>query len=209
MVGTATAYSREDHQHPLNVSANNPADLGTASPGTSSSYSRDDHVHKLPTPAELGVLALVGSQGNYNPVSDLDDFITGIGVFYDYEGTTIDHFPYNASTETAWALIIGAGDGNNTGVQVAFDLQGIIHPRQRMLAGGTWGGWSSVKSSATALNGLVPVANGGTYANNAADARTNLSVDEAGKVTISGTEYTLQLGSYSAGAAGTIRFSTT
>ena len=209
VVGTATAYSREDHQHPLNVSANNPADLGTASPGTSSSYSRDDHVHKLPTPAELGVLALVGSQGNYNPVSDLDDFITGIGVFYDYEGTTIDHFPYNASTETAWALIIGAGDGNNTGVQVAFDLQGIIHPRQRMLAGGTWGGWSSVKSSATALNGLVPVANGGTYANNAADARTNLSVDEAGKVTISGTEYTLQLGSYSAGAAGTIRFSTT
>lgn len=46
VVGTATAYSRQDHQHPLNVPiSGTPADLGTASNGSSPNYARADHVH--------------------------------------------------------------------------------------------------------------------------------------------------------------------
>lgn len=47
VVGTSTNFSREDHRHPLNVSASNPATDGTASPGTAASYARSDHVHGL------------------------------------------------------------------------------------------------------------------------------------------------------------------
>ena len=199
VVGTATAYSREDHQHPLNVDSTDPADLGTAAPGSASTYARRDHVHKLPTPADLGVLALLGNQSNKDPVADLNDFVTGIAIFT----TSATNSP-NASY---WWLVVSSG-GSGTIVQTAYHLNNTIPPKVRYKSGGTWSAWADLLSSATSLNGMVPVANGGTYADNAASARINLGVDEAGKLSISGTEYTLQLGSYSAGAAGTIRFST-
>ena len=200
VVGTATAYSREDHQHPLNVDSTDPADLGTAAPGSASTYARRDHVHKKPSASDIGALALAGTQSNKDPVADLNDFVTGIAIFT----TSATNSP-NASY---WWLVVATG-GSGTIVQTAYHLNNTIPPKVRYKSSGTWSAWADLLSSATALNGMVPVANGGTYADNAASARINLGVDEAGKLSISGTEYTLQLGSYSAGAAGTIRFSTT
>lgn len=46
VVGTANAYSREDHRHPLNVDATAPENLGaSAAAGSSATYARRDHVH--------------------------------------------------------------------------------------------------------------------------------------------------------------------
>ena len=46
VVGSAIAYSREDHRHPLNVDATVPEDLGAAAAaGSASTYARRDHVH--------------------------------------------------------------------------------------------------------------------------------------------------------------------
>ena len=57
VVGTASAYSRQDHQHPLNVpSSGTPANLGTASNGSSTNYARADHVHNMPSPSEVGAM---------------------------------------------------------------------------------------------------------------------------------------------------------
>jgi hypothetical protein len=50
-VGTASAYSRSDHSHPINVNTDLPIDLGngttkgSASVGTSTNYARADHIH--------------------------------------------------------------------------------------------------------------------------------------------------------------------
>lgn len=55
-VGAATAYSREDHRHPLNVDAAVPSNLGTAASGSASTYARRDHVHKMPTASDVGAL---------------------------------------------------------------------------------------------------------------------------------------------------------
>ena len=52
--GTAAAYSREDHRHPLNVDSTNPAPLGTAAPGSAGAYARRDHVHAMPTAGDVG-----------------------------------------------------------------------------------------------------------------------------------------------------------
>lgn len=50
VVGTETAYSRQDHQHPLNVpSSGTPSMDGTASRGSASTYARFDHVHPSDT----------------------------------------------------------------------------------------------------------------------------------------------------------------
>lgn len=55
VIGTANAYSREDHQHPLNVATSGtPAALGTAARGVATTYARFDHVHQMPTPANVG-----------------------------------------------------------------------------------------------------------------------------------------------------------
>ena len=52
--------------------------------------------------------------------------------------------------------------------------------------------------------GTLPIAQGGTGATTAANARANLSVDEKGKITISGTVYTVRTGT--AGADGYLTF---
>lgn len=151
-----------------------PLALGTASAGIDPEYSRGDHVHPKPTPSDINALDRLGRYANVNPVTDLNDFVTGIGLFNDYGGTMVDHFPYNASTETAWAMVTCSGNGSNTEVQVAFDLYGFWEPRIRYMSSGTWSAWAALKVSATALKGVVPVASGGTGATTAAAARSNL-----------------------------------
>lgn len=68
VVGTATAYSRQDHRHPLNVSSGTPAKDGTGSAGSGSAYARNDHIHPLnvdtTNPAPLGTAA-PGSAATY------------------------------------------------------------------------------------------------------------------------------------------------
>lgn len=50
VVGTATAYSRQDHQHPINVATTGtPVMDGTASLGSAGTYARTDHVHPTDT----------------------------------------------------------------------------------------------------------------------------------------------------------------
>lgn len=45
-VGSSTSYSREDHQHPLNVPTSGTPEMdGTASQGSAATYARSDHVH--------------------------------------------------------------------------------------------------------------------------------------------------------------------
>lgn len=60
VVGTATAYSREDHRHPLNVDSTNPAALGTAAPGSAATYARRDHVHPMPSASDVGAMPANG-----------------------------------------------------------------------------------------------------------------------------------------------------
>ena len=155
-----------------------PLALGTASAGIDPEYSRADHVHPKPSAADVGALARLGTIANVNPQTDLNDFVTGIGLFNDYNGTTVDHFPYNASTETAWAFVLSAGNGSNTASQLAFDIWNGYSSRERHLTSGTWSAWADMKASATALNGAVPVAHGGTGGTSAATARSNLGVHQ-------------------------------
>lgn len=50
VVGTAISYSREDHQHPLQVATSGTPQMdGTASRGSASTYARSDHVHPKDT----------------------------------------------------------------------------------------------------------------------------------------------------------------
>lgn len=67
---------------------------------------------------------------------------------------------------------------------------------------------SQAVNLATKVKGKLPIANGGTNATTAEDARTNLGVTEKGKVEIGGTVYTIRTGAYSSGAAGYLTLST-
>ena len=50
VVGTAIAYSRQDHQHPLNVATSGTPEMdGTASRGDATTYARSNHVHPTDT----------------------------------------------------------------------------------------------------------------------------------------------------------------
>ena len=63
-VGTAVAYSREDHQHPLNVPTSGTPEMdGTASQGSATTYSRADHVHPTDT-SRASQTDMTTAQGN-------------------------------------------------------------------------------------------------------------------------------------------------
>ncbi len=72
--GSASAYAREDHEHPLNVATTGtPVKDGTASLGNATTYARTNHVHPLNvpssgTPANLGT----ASQGTATTYSRSD-----------------------------------------------------------------------------------------------------------------------------------------
>ena len=64
VVGTATSYSREDHQHPLNVPTSGTPEMdGTASQGSATTYARADHVHPTDT-SRASQTDMTTAQGN-------------------------------------------------------------------------------------------------------------------------------------------------
>ena len=164
-----------------------PEALGTASAGISAYYSRADHVHPKPTPNDINALDRLGRYPNVNPVTDLNDFVTGIGLFNDNNGTTVDNFPYNASTETAWASVEAFSDSYGTSIQIAHDLYNWWEPRTRHQTGGTWGAWAAITNSATALKGAVPVASGGTGVTTLAGIKSLLDIEDSGWIEVTFT----------------------
>lgn len=130
-VGSANAYSREDHRHPLNVSASNPLGMGAASPGTSGNYARADHVHPLPTALDLlnlvyPVGSIYMSVNSTSPgtlfggtwVQIKDAFLLSAGDTYTAGNTggeaehtlTVDELPSHTHEVTAVHYVSGAND---------------------------------------------------------------------------------------------------
>lgn len=72
-----------------------------------------------------------GSDVIINPVSDLNNFGTGIALF----GDSTANLP-----SSTWYLVI-AGGGNGTNVQVAYELWNHRLTYHRYCAGGTWSEW--------------------------------------------------------------------
>ena len=56
--GTAMAYSRQDHQHPLNVASSGAPEMdGTASRGDATTYARSNHVHPTDTSRQAALVS--------------------------------------------------------------------------------------------------------------------------------------------------------
>lgn len=108
-VGAATAYSREDHRHPLNVDSTAPANLGTPASGSASTYARRDHVHKMPTASDVGALpantsfvSSVNGQTGDASVASYSSGTDGIWTYRQYSDGT-----YHAWYEGAVNLLAG------------------------------------------------------------------------------------------------------
>ena len=113
VVGTAIAYSRQDHQHPLNVATSGTPQMdGTAALGSAATYARTDHVHPSDTKrlfyapgAVTSISSLVSTVQNYGT----DDLIAltalgNIGLFDTSVTQAALVFVYKASGNNAYYL---------------------------------------------------------------------------------------------------------
>ena len=80
-----------------------------------------------------------GSTENVNPISDLNNFYTGIGLFN--ENTS--NMP--ATIPGFWLILSGGGIG--TTVQVAFNLGNFSIPKTRCCASNIWSDWTDIRLS--------------------------------------------------------------
>lgn len=130
----------------------------TAATGTSTDQLATTQFVQQELSANLAsYLKLIGNQANVNPVTDLDDFITGIGLFNDYGGTTVDNFPYTY-TDTSWALVVSAGNTSGSVTQIAFDLHNGEPAKSRECSSGTWTAWATIKSNKRVTYSVTPSA---------------------------------------------------
>jgi hypothetical protein len=90
-----------------------------------------------------------GTLKNFNVVTDLDSFCTGIGLFS--ESTT------NKPGDTWW-LVISGGD-HNTRTQVAFSLFNSVGVKIRYCSGGVWSVWNNLNTDCLPLSGGTVSAN--------------------------------------------------
>lgn len=113
-------------------------------------------------------ITLLGDKYNINPVDDLDDFVTGIGLFINNAQTPIANFPpWSGATDAA--LIISAGETGNGVVQIAIPADNIDPPKMRVV-GGSWSvltdrvksvnGQTGTVSLSAADVGAIPASNG-------------------------------------------------
>lgn len=98
--------------------------------------------NELNTKIDTKTLLLNGSQINFNPVDDLNNFKTGIGYFSD----TVQNTPPVTLTQMADATFLVISAATNEGievthVQIAINVViGLI--LQRAFVGGSWSNWS-------------------------------------------------------------------
>jgi hypothetical protein len=146
--------------------------------GTSEKAAREDHSHPpyIPSAAQVGALALSGQSVLINFVQDLNDLVSGVGAF---QPSTL-HSPFSDT----WGFVVSGGDSSYTRMQVAYPFAGDRPPKRRDLSGGIWSAWTDVMSSLTAVNGTLPVANGGTGATTAAGALANLGITDSGWIEV-------------------------
>ena len=90
-VGSATAYSRQDHQHPLQVNDNVlPSIEGIASSGSQDTYARTDHVHPAGAVVFTVTLTTSGWSNGAQNVSDSKFATSGYIYFVDPAGASRD-----------------------------------------------------------------------------------------------------------------------
>lgn len=86
------------------------------------------------TATEVGAVAMNGSNVATNPVSDVNQFNVGVGLF---SGGTL-----NLPTKEWWLIVSGGTPGTIT--QIAYTLFNTQTPRMRYCASGTWSAWQEV-----------------------------------------------------------------
>ena len=106
--------------------------------GTSEKAAREDHSHPpyIPSAAQVGALALSGQSVLINFVQDLNDFVSGVGVFQPSTG----HSPFSDT----WGFVISGGDTSGTRMQVAYPFDSSRPPKRRDLSAGNWSAWTDV-----------------------------------------------------------------
>lgn len=84
-----------------------------------------------------------GATVRFNPVADLNDFHTGIGLFSE----SIANIP-----ESTWWLVISGGDAS-TQMQIASSFFNDKPVKERYCTGGVWGSWNNISTGHLALTG--------------------------------------------------------
>lgn len=100
-------------------------------------YTSVKNIHEILTNYLTGQSILI------NPVSDLNNFKTGVALFWAEDGSC--NLPLTgASGATVWWMVISAGSGDNVTVQYAIPFDSDqFHSYQRYGAYGTWGSWKA------------------------------------------------------------------
>jgi len=197
VVGTATSYSREDHQHPLNkATSGTPSKDGTGAIGSASEYALFDHVHPLNVPTsgtpEMDGTASQGSATSYSRSDHVhpsdtakQDSITAVGILKG-SGTAV-----TAAT---------AGTDYQTPLTAEIDYQTPIKTASITIAYANWSGSNPYTQTIT-ITGATITSNTKVDLQMDATAMAQLISDGVTAMFISNTSGTLTL--YAIGAATT------
>ena len=99
----------------------------------------DTEVKNSITEINSNLINRKGSTENVNPISDLNNFYTGIGLFNE----KTSNMP--VTTPGFWLILSGGGIG--TTVQVAFNLGNFSIPKTRCCASNIWSDWTDIRLS--------------------------------------------------------------
>lgn len=141
--GTFNVYNGSDGQG--SPGTQTPLMDGTAAVGSATAYSREDHVHPTDTSraaatALADYLKIDGSSvsiWNDDATKDLNNFSTGLVII---NGDYVQHAPSN----NTWWVVFSGGNSASVCCQVAFPLWYSAVPRTRYLASNTWSAWTDL-----------------------------------------------------------------